>query len=99
LRKETPFSKEEYNGDEQKINTKDVQKEIEKYKQMQKTINSKDVWGNVVICCFAILCLTGMETMALYKNIDGKYAALIAVLVGGLGGYKIKDIWQLFQKK
>ena len=44
----------------------------------------------------AMLCITTLELMALYKGIDGIYFTIAAALLGGLAGLKLKD-W--FPKK
>jgi hypothetical protein len=100
MRKETPISIEEYDGDEPRVDTKDVQKEIEKYKRMQKIMEDKHRFKNdTLICCVAIVSLAGIETMAIYKGIDGKYLSLIVLAVATIAGFKAKDIYYSFMGK
>ncbi|MBA7658127.1 hypothetical protein ES703_66075 [subsurface metagenome] len=38
----------------------------------------------------AILCLTGLEIVALANDINGALLAAVAAIIGGLGGYEVK---------
>lgn len=40
----------------------------------------------------AMICITGLEALALYKGIDGALFSLAIAALAGLGGYEIKVI-------
>jgi hypothetical protein len=46
-------------------------------------------------CAFLIAILEGI---ALFKGIDGKCMAVSAALIGGLGGYGVREVLQLIKK-
>jgi len=41
----------------------------------------------------AIICITAIELVALFKGIDGKLLALAIAAISGLAGYKIRDFF------
>ncbi|GAI02490.1 unnamed protein product, partial [marine sediment metagenome] len=40
----------------------------------------------------AMICITVLEVMALYKGINGALLMSALALIGGLGGYELKDM-------
>ena len=44
-----------------------------------------------VITLVAIICITTLEAIALLKGVDGKLLAASFLVIGGLGGYNLKD--------
>ena len=49
-----------------------------------------------ISCALMIFILEGI---ALFKGIDGKCVALTCAIIGGLGGYGIREIAQIIKSK
>lgn len=42
--------------------------------------------------CIAMICIAGLESIALCKGINGTLFALAIAAISGLGGYSIKEL-------
>ena len=51
-----------------------------------------------IILCLAILGVIILESIALFKGIDGSLFMTSLFLIGGLGGYELKDMQEKIKK-
>ena len=66
------------------------------YKGSDQRIKLNDHTWTVL---FAIGCLTILEAIALYMNINGQFFSLIVGVIAVLAGYKAKDAVELFRNR
>ena len=53
----------------------------------------------VILPLSCALLIAGLMGLAMLKGIDGKCLALSVALIGGLGGYGIREVIQIVLKK
>ncbi|MBA7663819.1 hypothetical protein ES703_71867 [subsurface metagenome] len=53
-------------------------------------------WGRmkkeILITIMAILAITGLETLALIKGVNGALFGLVITIIAGLAGYNVKEL-------
>ena len=45
-----------------------------------------------IVIIVAMVCITGLEVLAMFKGINGITFSLCVAAVAGLGGFKVKDV-------
>ena len=53
----------------------------------------------ILIQMLAIAAIAGMETLAISKGMNGTTFALATAAIGGIAGYKLKDVKSLITKR